>query len=143
MLKEKIDSDLQGALKSGDAERVSVLRLIKSAIKNAEIAAKTELSEDEVISVLLKEQKKMHDSITQYRAAARQDLAEKEEREAVIVESYLPERMSEAEIRQLIQQKIAEDKTGNFGKIMGEIMRELGLKADGNTVRKILEEELK
>lgn len=142
MLKEKIETDFQKALKAGDVGKVSVLRLIKSAIKNAEIAAKESLDEDALIAVLSREQKKIQESIVQYRAAAREDLAKKEEQEAAIIGNYLPEKMDEAEIRPLVRQKIAGDGAGNFGKIMGEIMKELGNRSDGNTVRRILEEEL-
>lgn len=142
-IKEKIDSDLKQALINREELRRSVLRMLKSAIKNAEIEAKDELSEDGVFKVLEKQAKQRKDSIQQYEKGDRKDLADKEKQELTIIEAYLPTKMSDEEIRAHISDKIRGEKDINFGQMMGMIMKELGAKADGQAVRTILEEEIK
>ncbi|MFA5583601.1 MAG: GatB/YqeY domain-containing protein [Bacteriovoracaceae bacterium] len=142
-IKEKIEFDLNEALKTGDQERLSILRLLKNAVKNIEIESRKELSEEEVINALNRESKKTRDSISQFEIGGRSDLAAKEKKDLAIIDSYLPEKMSESKIRILIKKKISEDNATNFGEIMGRVMREIGTQADGNIVKRILEEELR
>ncbi len=139
----KIDSDLIQALKNHEETRLSVLRMLKTALKNAEIAKKGELTDDDALTVLNTQSKQRKDSIAQYKKGGRNDLAEKEKRELVVIETYLPEKMSEEDIRKVIAGKISEaDETVNFGQVMGMVMKEIGQSADGQVVRKMLEEEL-
>lgn len=140
---EKIDTDLKTALKEKDELKLSVLRMLKTALKNAEIAAMGTLSDDQAMRVLSTQAKQRKDAIDQFTKGDRVDLAEKEKSELEIIEAYLPEKMGEDDIRKVVLAKISEagdDK--NFGKIMGAIMKEVGQGADGQLVRQVLNEEL-
>lgn len=139
----QIDNDLKQALVGHDELKCSVLRMIKSAAKNAEIAAKGELSEEDTLKVISSQAKQRKDSIAQFEKAGRSDLVEKEKKELEIIEAYLPEKMSDEDIRKVILVKINEAGDDlNFGKIMGMVMKELGQSADGQVVRQILNEEI-
>ncbi|MFA5777331.1 MAG: GatB/YqeY domain-containing protein [Parcubacteria group bacterium] len=148
MLKEQILSDLKESLKSGDALRRDTLRLLSSAIKNAEIEKKKKeegLSDQEIVETIKKSVKQRKDSIEQYEKGGRQDLADKEKQELEILSIYLPEQMSEDKIREEIEKVIA--KTGansqkDFGKVMGMAMKRLNGQADGDAVKKIVKEEI-
>lgn len=139
-LKSELDSKLKEAMIAHDEPIVSLLRMIKSSIKNSEISKGHELEDNEVLAVLEKEAKQRKDSISQFEAGGRSDLAEKEKSELVIIESYLPEKMSEEEITEIVKKKISELEGQDFGKIMGACMGELKGKADGALVQKIVKE---
>ncbi len=141
-LQDQIDNDLKQALKGKRQNELSVLRMLKTALKNAEIAAKGNLSNDAVMKVLNTQAKQRKDAISQFEKGGRSDLVKKEKQELVIIESYLPEKMGEDEIRKIVQAKISEVGASNFGQVMGLIMKEVGQNADGQTVRQILQEEI-
>ena len=148
MLKEKIAEDTIKALKEGQAETRSVLGMLKAAIGNKEIekGKKEEgLSEEEIIEVVMTEAKKIKDSISQFEAAGRKDLLEKEKRELDILARYLPEAISEEEVMASLKEMVAElgltDKK-DFGRAMGEAMKRLKGRADGALVKTKLEELL-
>jgi uncharacterized protein YqeY len=133
-MREKINADLKDAMKSGDKDRVSTLRLINAAIKSADIEArpsgKDKISDTDILSVLAKMVKQRRDSIEQYKAGGRQDLADKEEAEIKVIEGYLPKQMSEAEAKAAIAAIIKE--TGAAGpKDMGKVMGALKAKYAG------------
>ena len=148
-LHQQIEAELKSALKSGEKEKTGVLRFLISAIKNhqIEIKAKGEeyLKDEEIIAVLRRQVKQRKDSISEYEKGGRADLAEKEKKELVILENYLPAGAGEEKIREIVKAKIAElgitDKSG-FGKLMGAVMAELKGQADGDAVKKVVEEEL-
>ena len=146
MKKEKIEADFKQALKQGDELRVSVLRMTLAAIKNMEIEVRGDLKEDKIIDVISQEAKKRKDSIEAYQKAGRDDLKQKEEQELVIIGEYLPEALSEDEIKKIVTEKIDQlgvtDPSG-MGKVMGAVMSELKGKADGKVVKKIVQELLK
>ncbi len=148
-IKEKIQADLKDAMRSGNNEVRDVLRMVDSMIKNAEIEkGKREegLTEDEMLDVLSRAVKQRYDSIEQYKKGGRVDLAEKEQTEVEILKKYLPEELSEEELRAIVKDVLAEIKAENksdFGKAMGVIMPKIKGRADGNLVRKVLEEFLK
>lgn len=139
---ENIDTDLKTALKEKDELKLSVLRMVKTALKNAEIAAKGTLSEDDAMKVLNTQAKQRKDAIEQFTKGDRADLADKEKAELQIIETYLPEKMGENEIRKIVQEKVSQAEAGNFGQIMGMVMKEVGQSADGQMVRKIVQEEI-
>ena len=133
-MREKINADLKTAMKSGDKERVGTLRLINAAIKAADIDArpsgKDQIDEAGILGVLAKMVKQRRDSIEQYKAGAREDLAAKEEAEIAVIEVYLPKQMSEAEAKEAIAAAIKE--TGAEGpKDMGKVMGALKAKYAG------------
>ncbi len=140
---DQIDNDLKQALKNHEELKLSVLRMLKTALKNAEIAAKGELTEEDAMKVLNTQSKQRKDSIEQFKKGGREDLAEQEKKELEIIEAYLPEKMGEEEIRAIVQAKIKDSGDDlNFGKIMGMVMRETGQSADGQLVRKVVQEEI-
>lgn len=134
-LKARLMDDVKAAMKGGDKERLATLRLIQAAIKQAEIDGRSEgdrpeLGDAQVLSVLEKMLKQRRDSITQFEAAGRQDLADKEKSEVVVIEVYMPQRLSEAEIDDLVREAIAE--TGAAGaQGMGKVMAAMKAKAAG------------
>lgn len=149
-LHQKILDDLKDALKSGDQIKISTLRLVLSSLHNKEIEKKTKggeskLTEEEIISVLSSESKKRRDSIEAYTKGNRPELADKEQKELGYIKAYLPEQLSEAEVKKIVQEKIKELEIGgpkDFGKVMGVLMKDLKGKADASLVSKILNEIL-
>ncbi len=106
-LKDKLTEDLKQAMRQGDKQRRSTLRLVMAAIKNAEIEKRRELEEGELLAIIAKEAKQRHESIDQFERGGRQDLADREEAELQILLAYLPEQLSrediEAQARQIIE----------------------------------------
>lgn len=148
-IKETILSDLKEAMKAKDKDKLRVLRSLKSKILEKEIEErkgdKVELSDEQVSDVLMKAAKQRKDSIQQYKDGNRVDLAEQEEQELEIIESYLPKMLSEEEIRELVNEVV--DETGasgpaDMGKVMGKIMPKIKGKADGSVVNRIVREVL-
>lgn len=146
-IKESIQADLKDAMKSGDSEKRDVLRMLDSMIKNVEIEKdKREdgLNDEEVLEVVGKAVKQRKDSIKQYTDGGRKDLADKEEAEIKFLDEYLPEQMGEDELKAIVKEEIqqsgAKDKS-ELGKVMGAIMAKVKGKADGNMVRKAVEDE--
>ncbi len=145
-LKERIKNDLIASLKSGDNVGRSVLRLLNSDIKNEEINKKRELTEEEILKVVKSNIKKRREAIELYKRGNRQDLVRQEENELDVLGKYMPEQMSEEEVRKLVQKVILESGlsgASSFGKVMGMVMKKTGGKADGNLVSRIVKEELK
>lgn len=149
MILEKITKDYIQAIKNRDSLRTAVLSYIKSAIKYREIenrGKEKELTDNDVIDIINKEVKKREESVEMYRQGGREDLASKEEKEMKILKEYLPSRMSEEEIKESVKKIIEKFGTTNkkdFGIVMREVMAELKSKADGNLIKKVVEENLK
>ncbi|MFA5901385.1 MAG: GatB/YqeY domain-containing protein [Hyphomicrobium sp.] len=133
-MREKINGDLKTAMKAGEKERVGTLRLINAAIKSADIEArpsgKDKISDTDILSVLAKMVKQRRDSIEQFNAGGRPELADKEQAEIAVIEAYLPQQMSEDEAKAAIVAIIKE--TGAAGpKEMGKVMAALKAKYAG------------
>lgn len=144
-LKDKIREDLKNAMKSKDEVAVRTLRMVIAAIKNFEVEKMKEASDEDVIAVLQKEAKKRKEAIEQYKAAERDDLASSEEAELKVIEKYLPEQMSEGEIKELAKEiikQVGATTVKDLGKVMKEIMPKVKGKADGKLVNKIVRELL-
>ncbi len=145
-LKDKINADLKEAMKSGDKVRLQTVRSIRALILEFEKSgANREMTEEDEIKLLTSAAKKRKDAIEQYRNAGREDLAEKEEAELKIIETYLPEQLSEEEIEEKVKEiaaKVGATEKKDFGKLMGAAMKELKGKADGNLIRKAAEKIL-
>lgn len=143
-LEQSLETDLIEAMKARDEIRVQVLRLVKSALKNYEIEVKGDLSPQQVLAVLQKEAKKRQDSIEQYSAAGREDLVSQEEAELKIIQGYLPEQASEADLRVAVQKAVADlgDQQGAMGQIIGRVREEFSGAVDGALLAKIVREEL-
>lgn len=144
-LLQQIDNDLKEALKAGQKLRLTVLRGLKSDIKYKQIEVGHDMSDDDIIGVLTTAAKKRKESIEQFRAGGREELATQEEAELAIIQSYLPEQLTEASLRRIIAETIAE--TGaNSPKMMGLVMKALLPKikgqADGKLVSQLVTEML-
>jgi uncharacterized protein len=127
-MRERINNDLKTAMKAGEKLRVGTLRLVNSAIKSADIDArpsgKDKISDADILSVLTKMIKQRRDSVEQYRAGGRQDLADQELAEIAIIEGYLPKQMTEAETKDAITATIKEVGAASV-KDMGKVMAAL------------------
>ena len=143
-LKAQLDNDLKAALLGGDRFRAEVLRGLKAVILNEEVAQnkRDEGLSDAAIEVLIvREVKKRADSATQYQAAGRPELVEAEQAESKVIEAYLPEQLSEADIQKVIDEVIA--KTGAsgpqaMGQTIGAVKAKLGTSADGGTIARLV-----
>tara|TARA_B100001142_G_scaffold114444_1_gene116582 strand:- start:3808 stop:4254 length:447 start_codon:yes stop_codon:yes gene_type:complete len=147
-MKNIIDSlkqDLKEALKAQHNVKKSVYRFILSAIHNEEIKIGKQLSDEEVMKLLIKQAQQRKDSIEAFKNAQRSDLVDKESEELEIISKYLPEQISEEKIKELAQKAIQEtnaESVKDLGKIMPVLMKQLGGQADGKTVNKIVMELL-
>lgn len=142
---ERIESDLLDAMKTGSTEKVSVLRMLKSSIKNAEIESSDELTEGDILKILEKQAKQRKDSIALYVNGGRQDLAKKEEAELDIINLYLPEKLSREEVLKTVSGAIQETGAStmkDMGLVIKTVMEKVGDQTDGKTVSDIVKEKL-
>lgn len=144
-LKSRIQDDMKSALRAGDRERLGVIRLILAAIKQIEIDTRTELDDAAVLAVLDKMVKQRRESIAQYRSGNREDLAVREEFEIGVIQGYLPEPLSEAEIATLIDEAVRETSAASvkdMGKVMGLLKPKLQGRADMGAVSGLIRARL-
>ncbi len=142
----RIRNDLKNAIKQKDRPRISTLRMMISALKNAELDERKELSEEKEISVLTGYTRRCRESIAEFGRGGREDLVEKEKTELEIVMQYLPEQMGEDDIRKIAKGVLTEVGASNpsdMGRVMGEMMKRVKGRADGNVVKDIVLELLK
>lgn len=148
MLKDKIQDDLQAAMIAKDELRLSTVRMLKSAIQYHEIqkgGAGYEATDEDVIEVIGREIKKRNEAIELYKKGGRDELAQKEEKELEILKTYLPEQMSEEEIRNLVKQSISETGASSIqemGKVMGTLMPKVKGRAAATLVSNLVREQL-
>ncbi|MCC4605499.1 GatB/YqeY domain-containing protein [Xanthomonas campestris pv. badrii] len=144
-LKQQLTDDMKAAMKSGDKHSLGVIRLINAAIKQKEVDERIEMDDAAVIAVLDKMVKQRKDSVTQYEGAAREDLAQIEREEIVVIERYLPAKMGEAEIVAAIQAAIAQtgaSSPADIGKLMGALKPKLAGQADMGLVSTLVKKHL-
>lgn len=148
-LKETINEDIKTAMKAKDKIRLETVRGIKKALieKEVELRAKgfEELTPEQEIDLLSQQAKQRRDSVEQYLKAQRQDLADKEAQELAIIETYLPQQLSNEELTEIIEKIITEvdAKTmKDLGKVMGKAMQDLKGKADGKKIQEIVKGKL-
>lgn len=144
-LKAQITNAMKDAMRAKEKDRLGVIRLILAAIKQIEVDERVELDDSRVLAVLDKMVKQRRESIAQYEAAARNDLADAEKAEIVILQDFLPEQLSEAEISQMVEDALA--KTGassmkDMGKVMGIIKPQAQGRADMNIISKAIKAKL-
>ncbi len=142
-LKQQLSDDLKQAMLAGDDLRKSTLRMLIAAIGNAEVAGSTrqELTDAEVMQVLSKQAKQRRESIEEFKKGNRQDLADKEEAELCVLETYLPSRMSREEVEAEAKKVVAETGASgpsDKGKVMKELMTRLAGQADGRDVNEVV-----
>jgi uncharacterized protein YqeY len=136
-LKGQITEDVKSAMKAGEKDRLKVLRLITAAIKQVEVDQRIELDDAATLDVLNKMLKQRRDSIDQYVKGNRQDLADVEQAEIEVIQGYLPEQMSEADLDKLIDETIAAtgaESIRDMGKVMGAIKAKAQGRADMGAV---------
>ena len=145
-LKDKIISDLTGAMKAKDAERLSVLRMVKANLMNRQIEKGADLTDEEITKALQTLVKQRRDSVEQYEKAGRNELAAKEKSEITVLEDYLPHSASKEEIEKAVAEAIAETGASSI-KEMGMVMKAAqaklaGKSADGKTVSETVKAKL-
>ena len=144
-LKQQLTDDMKAAMKSGDKDSLGVIRLINAAIKQKEVDERVELDDAAVLAVLDKMVKQRKDSVTQYEAAAREDLAAVERYELGIIDAYLPAKLDEAAILAEIDKAIAATgaaSAADMGKLMGVLKPALAGQADMGLVSKLVKQKL-
>ena len=144
-LKQRLTDDLKQALKGGDKVRVSVIRLVMAAIKNAEIARRDTLDDADILGIIAKEVRQRKESIEAFKQGDRQDLAAQEEAELAILQEYLPQQMTReeviAEARRVIDEVGAQG-LSDKGKVMPKLIAQLKGKADGREINEVVTELL-
>ena len=140
-LRTRIGEDLNQAMRQRDEHRLSVLRLIRAGIKNAEVAAGKALDDAGILGVLTREQRERKDSLEQFRKAGRSDLVAREEAQLAILQQYLPEQLSRDQIEAEVRAAMAEVGASgphDKGKLMSALMPRLRGKADGREVNAVV-----
>lgn len=142
---ERVTKDLTEAMKNKDAFRLSVLRMLKSALKNEEINKKSALTDDEVLTVIKKQVKTRKDSMAEYISYNRNDLAESLEKEIEILSCYLPEELSDDELIKIVDETIISlgvDSIKGMGSVIKDISAKFGTRCDMGKVSKLVKDKL-
>ena len=136
-LKDKITQDMKDAMKSGDKDRLGVIRLILAALKQKEVDERIVLDDAQVLAILDKMLKQRRESVAQFAQGNRQDLVDKEEAEIKVIQGYMPAQLSEAELDKLVAEAVAESGAASIkdmGKVMGILKPKVAGKADMSAV---------
>ncbi len=144
-LPDRLLAEMNKAAKVRDRIKLSTIRLIRSAIKNKEIEKRRPLEDEEILKVISSMIRQREESIQQFRRGGREDLVKKEEAELKILRSFLPEQLSEEQIKKLIDEVLEETKATTFkdmGKVMQTLMPKIAGRADGAKVNKMVREKL-
>jgi uncharacterized protein YqeY len=144
-LDERLVEEMKQAMKSNDKLRLSTIRMIRSALKNKEIELRKKLEDEEIVKVIQVMVRKGEESVEQFQTGGRMDLVEKEKREIEILKSFLPQPLSQEEIREIIDQSIQETQAlspKDIGKVMKAVMPKIGGKADVKLINQLVKERL-
>ena len=144
-LKQQLVDDMKAAMKAGDKQTLGVIRLVNAAIKQKEVDERIELDDAQVLAVLDRMVKQRRDSVSQYEAAARDDLAQVERDEITVIERYLPAKLDEAAIGAAIDAAVTETGAAgpaDIGKLMGVLKPKLAGQADMGLVSKLVKQRL-
>lgn len=142
---DQLNSDIKQAMRDKNKLKLSTLRLLKSALQNEQIKSGAELTDEEVLSVLTRETKQRKESLVEFEQAGRQELVENTQMELEFLYHYLPRQLTEDEIESVVVETIREvnaTSKADMGKVMGAIMPKIKGIADGNVVKKMVEEQL-
>ena len=147
-IKEQLAEDMKQAMKDKDAGklRLAVIRMVRASIKNAEIQLKTSLNEMQILDIIAKEVKLRRDAVEEFRKAERTDLVDTYEQEIAVLIKYLPEQLSEGEIRELVKLAIEETRAASakdMGKVMSALLPKVKGRADTKFVNSVVREFLK
>lgn len=144
-LNDRLNEDMKQAMRSQDKFRLSVIRMVRSSIKNIEIDQRRSLDDQEVLDVLNREIKQRKDSLQEFEKAGRDDLVEQLKQELAILADYMPQQLSEDEVKEIVQQTIQEvgaSSKADMGKVMGALMPKVKGRADGKLVNQIVQQSL-
>ena len=144
-LKTELQTDLKAAMRDGDKPKRDTLRLLMAAIKQEEVDNRITLDDEGVLAILTKQVKQRRESIADYEKAGQLDQVEQEKYEMTLIETYLPQMMSQAEIEPIVAQIITNSGVTDIkgiGQVMGKVMAQLQGKADGHLVNQIVRQQL-
>lgn len=142
---DQLNQDMKAAMKAKEKDRLTTIRMIKAAFQNEEIAKGRELTPDEEITILSREKKQRMDSYEEFAKAGRDDLVKNLEKELEVVDQYLPEQLSDDEVRSIVKETIDEveaESMKDMGKVMTNIMPKVAGAADGSKINQMVKEEL-
>ncbi len=142
---DQLNRDMKTAMKAKDRESLTTIRMIKSSIQNEEIAKGRDLDADEELTILAREKKQRLESLEEFKKADRTDLVEKLEAEIKVVDNYLPEQLSDDEVRELVQETIDEvgaESMKDMGSVMSAVMPKVQGRADGGQINGLVRELL-
>ncbi|MGG1516751.1 GatB/YqeY domain-containing protein [Paenibacillus oryzisoli] len=144
-LADRLNEDMKQAMKSQDKFKLSVIRMVRSTIKNSEIDLKRSLDDNEVLEVLTREIKQRKDSLQEFTKAGRDDLADNLKTELAILAEYMPQQLSEEEVKAIVQQTIQQigaSSKADMGKVMTALMPQVKGRADGKVVNQLVQQLL-
>ncbi|MEC0230318.1 GatB/YqeY domain-containing protein [Paenibacillus alba] len=144
-LSDRLNEDMKQAMKSQDKFKLSVIRMVRSTIKNQEIDLKRALDDNEVLDVLTREIKQRKDSLQEFTKAGRDDLADSLKAELVILAEYMPQQLSEEEVKAIVQQTIQQigaSSKADMGKVMTALMPQVKGRADGKLINQLVQQLL-
>ncbi len=144
-LRQQITEDMKAAMRAKEAQRLAAIRLLLAAMKQREVDERIELSDEQVVAVIEKMLKQRRDSITQYEAAGRQDLADNEKFEVTVLQGYMPQALSEAEIEALVAAAVAASGAAgvkDMGKVMAAVKPQMAGRADMGKVSALIKSKL-
>lgn len=136
-LSERLNEDMKAFMKSGDKFALTVVRMLRSAVKNAEIDTRRTLGDDEVLDILSREVKQRRDALQEFENAGRSDLADQAKAELEIIQRYMPQPLTEEELAEIVKQTISEtgaSSKADMGKVMSALMPKVKGRADGKQV---------
>lgn len=142
---EQLNEDMKEAMKAKERDRLTTIRMIKSAIQNEEIAKGRDLEADEEIAILSREKKQRLESYEEFEKAGRTDLLEKLDEEIAVVDKYLPEELTDDEVREIVNETIEEvgaESMQDMGDVMSKVMPKVQGRADGGQVNTLVREVL-
>lgn len=144
-LSERLNEDMKQAMKNQDKFKLSVIRMVRSSIKNLEIDLRKTLDDNEVLDILSREVKQRKDSLQEFEKAGREDLAEAVRAEIAVLIEYLPQQLTEEEIKAIVQQTIQDvgaSSKADMGKVMAALLPKVKGLADGKLVNQVVQQQL-
>ncbi|MFC5703663.1 GatB/YqeY domain-containing protein [Cohnella faecalis] len=144
-LAEQLNEDMKQAMRDGDKFRLSTIRLIRASVKNVEIELRRELDDNDLIQIMSRELKQRRDSLLDFEKAGREDLVANVSAEIDIISQYLPQQLTEEEIKAIVEQTIQEtgaSSKADLGKLMGALMPKVKGRADGKLVNQLVQQAL-
>lgn len=142
---DQLNQDMKVAMKAKDKAKLKTIRMLKASLQNEKLAKQDDLTEQEELDILAREKKQRLDSLQEFKQAGRDDLVDEVEEELAIVAEYLPEPLSDNEVKEIIQSVIdSVDASGmqDMGKVMGAVMPKVKGRADGNFVSEVVKAKL-